>query len=152
MRSQRLPLSRRRVLAISPDLQRLRRLVPILERAGAEVDAVLDHRSIEGDTLPHRCIFFAWDGDMGALQSMLPRVRAKAHVAIVVPKAPLKSLTDFLADPRCNHVICGAQGEGKEGENERDVYVTAHKLLSGDIFGIEKYLPENTPVNYFRLR
>src|SRR4029077_3823966 len=29
---------------------------------------------------------------------------------------------------------------------------TAQKLLTGDIFGIEKYLPAGTPVNYVRLR
>jgi hypothetical protein len=35
---------------------------------------------------------------------------------------------------------------------ENGVFVTAHKLLTGDIFGIEKYLPEGTPVHYARLR
>ena len=32
------------------------------------------------------------------------------------------------------------------------MFVTAQKLLTGDIFGIEKYLPEGTPVHYARLR
>jgi hypothetical protein len=119
--------------------------VSALERAGAEVDAVTDHKQIEGEVIPHRCIFFAWDGELGNLSGMLPRVRQKAHVAIVVPRTPLKLLSEYLADNRCNHVICGE-------DSEREIYITAHKLLSGDIFGIEKYLPEGTPVNYFRLR
>ena len=32
------------------------------------------------------------------------------------------------------------------------MFVTAQKLLTGDIFGIEKYLPTGTPVHYARLR
>lgn len=138
-------MSRRRVLAISPDLERLRRLVVTLEKAGAEVDAVQDPSAIEGDLIPHRYIFYAWDGEAEPLERLLPRVRPKAHVAAVVPKAPLLSLTNLLRDPRCNHVIVGEDAE-------RGTAVTAQKLLTGDIFGIEKYLPEGTPVNYFRLR
>ncbi len=116
-----------------------------LERAGAEVDAVQDSSAVEGDVIPHRYIFYSWDGEPEPLDRMLPRIRPKAHVAAIVPKAPLKSLTQLLRDPRCNHVIVGE-------EAERGTLVTAQKLLTGDIFGIEKYLPEGTPVNYFRLR
>jgi hypothetical protein len=133
------------VLAISPDLERLRRLVATLEKAGAEVDAIRDASAVEGDVIPHRYIFLAWDGDLDTLNRLLPRVRQKAHLAMIVPKAPLAMLTQLLADSRCNHVICG-------DEEDRQIQVTAQKLLTGDIFGIEKYLPEGTAVNYFRLR
>ena len=37
-------------------------------------------------------------------------------------------------------------------ELDHGVFVTAQKLLTGDIFGIEKYLPEGTPVQYARIR
>jgi hypothetical protein len=138
-------LSRRRVLAISQDLDRLRTLAATLERAGAEVDSVRDHTAIEGDVVPHRYIFLAWDGDMDTLHHLLPRVRQKAHLVMIVPKAPLALLTQLLADHRCNHVLVG-------DEADKSVFITAQKLLTGDIFGIEKYLPEGTAVNYFRLR
>jgi hypothetical protein len=139
-------LSRRRVLAISPDLERLRRLVATLEKAGADVDAVLDPSVLEGQ-IPHRFVFYAWDGNLKDLETLMPSVRQKAHVTAIVPKAPLASLTEFLKDPRCNHVIVG-----DDEDTEFDLRVTAQKLLTGDIFGVEKYLPEGTPVNYFRLR
>ena len=38
---------------------------------------------------------------------MLPRLRQKAHVAVVVPKAGLKDLIGYLNDDRVNHVIVG---------------------------------------------
>jgi len=142
-------LSRRRVLAISPDLERLRRLVAVLERAGAEVDAVLDPAVLEGQ-IPHRFIFFAWDGSLEELERLLPRTRQKAHITAIVPRAPLASLTQLLRDHRTNHVLVGGLDPGSEAELA--LQVTAQKLLTGDIFGIEKYLPEGTQVNYFRMR
>jgi hypothetical protein len=142
-------LSRRRVLAISPDLERLRRVVAVLERAGAEVDAVIDPSALDGQ-IPHRFIFFAWDGNLDELERLLPKTRQKAHITALVPKAPLASLTTLLRDHRCNHVLVGDVTSGSEAE--ASLHVTAQKLLTGDIFGIEKYLPNGTPVNYFRMR
>jgi hypothetical protein len=139
-------LSKRRVLAISNDLDQLRRIVGTLERAGAEVDAVRSVEAIAGEVIPHRYVFFsASDGDVGALQTLVPKLRERAHVTIVTPKASLSDLTAYLRDDRVNHVVVG-------DELDQGVFVTAQKLLTGDIFGIEKYLPPGTPVHYARLR
>jgi hypothetical protein len=139
-------LSKRRVLAISNDLDQLRRIVANLERAGAEVDAVRSPEAIAGDVIPHRYVFYsATGGNVDALQPLLPKLRDRAHVTIVTEKAVLSDLTKYLRDDRINHVVVGE-------ELDRGVFVTAQKLLTGDIFGIEKYLPEGTPVQYARLR
>ena len=139
-------MSRRRVLAISHNLDQLRRIVANLERAGAEVDAVRSPDAIQAEIVPHRYIFYAVEeGDVESLERALPKLRQKAHAAVIVPRAKLEHLTQFLRDHRVNHVIVGE-------ELDRGVYVTAQKLLTGDIFGIEKYLPEGTPVHYVRLR
>lgn len=106
-------------------------------------------RSIEaiaGDVIPHRYVFFsATDGNVAALAQLVPRLRDRAHVTIVTPKASLADLTTYLRDDRVNHVVVG-------DELDQGVFVTAQKLLTGDIFGIEKYLPPGTPVHYARLR
>jgi hypothetical protein len=134
------------VLAISADLDQLRRIVVTLERAGAEVDAVRSSEAIAAEVIPHRYVFFsASDGDVGALGALVPKLRDRAHVTIVTPRAALSDLTSYLRDDRINHVIVG-------DELDQGVFVTAQKLLTGDIFGIEKYLPPGTPVNYARLR
>lgn len=139
-------MSKRRVLAISNDLDQLRRIVANLERAGAEVDAVRSPEAIAGDVIPHRYVFYsAMGGNVDALQPLLPKLRDRAHVTIVTEKAVLSDLTNYLRDDRINHVVVGE-------ELDRGVFVTAQKLLTGDIFGIEKYLPEGTPVQYARLR
>ena len=139
-------MSKRRVLAISSDLDQLRRIVATLERAGAEVDAVRSPEAIAADVIPHRYVFFSTTGgDIGTLNNLVPKLRERAHVTIVTPQARLGDLTKYLHDDRVNHVVVGE-------ELEDGVFVTAQKLLTGDIFGIEKYLPTNTPVHYARLR
>ncbi len=139
-------MSRRRVLAIAHDLDQLRRIVANLEQAGAEVDAVRSPEAIQAEIIPHRYIFYAiGEGDTDSVERALPMLRQKAHTAVIVPRAKLSDLTLFLRDHRVNHVIVGE-------ELDRGVFVTAQKLLTGDIFGIEKYLPEGTPVHYVRLR
>jgi hypothetical protein len=137
-------LSRRRVLAISSDLDQLRRIVATLERAGAEVDAVRNPEAITGDVVPHRYVFYSTTG-ANDLERLVPKLRDRAHVTVVTPQAKLADLTGYLKDDRVNHVIVG-------DELEDGVFVTAQKLLTGDIFGIEKYLPAGTPVHYARLR
>jgi hypothetical protein len=144
-------LSKRRVLAISSDLDQLRRIVANLERAGAEVDAARSVEAIQPGVIPHRYVFAAMptEGGIAAglelLERLRPQLRDNAHVTVVAPQSPLAGLTRFLHDPRVNHVIVG-------DEIDRGVFVTAQKLLTGDIFGIEKYLPEGTQVHYARLR
>lgn len=102
--------------------------------------------AIQAEIIPHRYVFYSVEeGDIETLERALPKLRQKAHAAVVVPRAKLDHLTKFLRDTRVNHVIVGE-------ELDRGVFVTAQKLLTGDIFGIEKYLPEGTPVHYVRLR
>lgn len=139
-------MSKRRVLAISPNLDQLRRIVANLERAGAEVDAVRSLDAIQSEIIPHRYVFIdVEEGDTRSVERLVPMLRQKSHAAVVTPKAALGELTEYLKDHRVNHVIVGE-------ELDRGVFVTAQKLLTGDIFGIEKYLPEGTPVHYVRLR
>ena len=71
------------------------------------------------------------------------RARARHDRDAAAPT--LRDLTAYLRDDRINHVVVG-------DELDHGVFVTAQKLLTGDIFGIEKYLPEGTPVHYARLR
>ena len=139
-------MSIRRVLAISSNPEQQRRIVAALELAGAEVDAVASLDAVDGPIIPHRYVFLDVPaGDVGLVHRIVPALRQRAHVAVITPRAGLGELIQFLGDQRVNHVVVGE-------ELDRGVFVTAQKLLTGDIFGIEKYLPEGTNVNYLRLR
>ena len=139
-------MSKRRVLAISSDLDQLRQIVSTLEKAGAEVDAVRSPEAVASEIIPHRYVFCAAPaGAPDALAALVAKLSPRAHVAVVTPQASLADLTVYLKDDRVNHVVVG-------DELDHGVLVTAQKLLTGDIFGIEKYLPAGTPVHYARLR
>jgi hypothetical protein len=139
-------LSKRRVLAISADLDQLRRIVAMLERAGAQVDAVRSADAIATAVIPHRYVFVAIDS--GKVDSLAPVVRKlgdRSHAIVITPQASLADLMALLRDDRVNHVIAS-------DALDHGVLVTGRKLLTGDIFGIEKYLPEGAPVHYARIR
>lgn len=138
-------MSKRRVLAVSSDLDTLRRMIAALERAGAEADAVVSVDAIAAEEIPHRYVFVATNGNVDELTPLYAKLRDRAHVCVVAPTASLTQLTQYMRDDRVNHVIVGE-------ELDNGVYITAQKLLTGDIFGIEKYVPEGTPVHYVRLR
>jgi hypothetical protein len=138
-------LSKRRVLAISSDLDQLRRIVASLERAGAAVDVVRSVDAIASDLISHRYVFAGvHPDDREALPQLLSRLREHSQVTLVTERARLEDLVEYLDDERVNHVVIG-------DELARGVQVTAQKLLSGDLFGIEKYLPPETPVRYARI-
>jgi hypothetical protein len=136
---------RRQVLAISPRSAQLRTMVASLERAGADVHAVRSIGELTGDHLTYRYVFVALQEDLSPLARLAERLGPRCHVACIRDSARLPELTAMLRDDRVNHVIVGDQ-------LEPGVFVTARKLLTGDIFGIEKYLPAETPINYIRLR
>lgn len=120
-------------------------MIAALERAGAEADAVVSVDAIAAKEIPHRYVFAATNGNVAELEPLYAKLRDRAHVCVVAPSASLTQLTQYMRDERVNHVIVGE-------ELDNGVYVTAQKLLTGDIFGIEKYVPEGTPVHYVRLR
>ena len=143
--SRQNSLSRHTVLAISPDIEQLSRLVKNLELAGAKVDALRHTSAIQSPKIGHRYVFVdIADGDQKKLDFVLDRCSEHAHIVVITDSAPLQEFVRLLKDPRVNHIIT-------RQELDVSVVITARKLLSGDIFGIEHYLPPNTPVHYCRL-
>ncbi|MEZ4362058.1 MAG: hypothetical protein R3B48_17860 [Kofleriaceae bacterium] len=101
--------------------------------------------TIASDLVSHRYVFAGIGaGDQSALQHVLARLREHAHVTVITEAAGLEHLVAYLEDERVNHVVVG-------DELDEGVEVTARKLLSGDLFGIEKYVPAQTEVQYLRL-
>jgi hypothetical protein len=64
----------------------------------------------------------------------------------VTPPRDLAAMTRLLSDPRCNHVLTADEG------GFATVAITVRKFVTGDLFGIEKYLPQGTEVHLTRLR
>ncbi len=114
---------------------------------GLKPDRMIGVSYLPPEPLPHDLVFFAFSADRAELKALLAMVRNRAQlVALVPPDTDLATMAFFLADPRCNHVL---QLDDDRGLDR--LVTTASKLLSGDIFGIEKHVPQAEEVNYFRL-
>src|SRR5258706_642336 len=63
-----------------------------------------------------------------------------------MPQSTLAKTTRLLNDVRVNHVLT------TDDAGFATIAVTVHKFVTGDLFGIEKYLPTGTEVHLTRLR
>lgn len=137
-----------RILAIAEDPTTLERLAGAIQAGGASPVLVrgVDLLDQAPGQLPFRFVVYAWDGSAEALGAVTGRMRDDAQLVGVVPPAGLAALTRLLGDPRCNHVLTADEN------GFQTVGVTVRKFVTGDLFGIEKYLPEGTQVHLTRLR
>ena len=122
----------------------LERLVSAVWEGGAEPVPVAGIERLQAGPIPYRFVIYSWDAEPETLASIGDRLRPGAQLVAVVPPIKLAIMTRLLADEWCNHVIV-----------EDDVpclAVTVSKFVTGDLFGIEKYIPEGTEVHLTRLR
>jgi hypothetical protein len=126
----------------------LKRLADAIQAGGATPVLVRGAKMLEQapGPLPFRFAVYAWDGTQEGLRLVTSRMREGAQMVGVMPPANLAQFTSLLADPRCNHVLTADE------PGMQMVTVTIMKFVSGDLFGIEKYLPKDTPVHLTRLR
>lgn len=122
----------------------LERLVSAVWEGGAEPVPVAGIERLQAGTIPYRFVICSWDTESEQLETLGARLRPGAQLVVVVPPIKLALMTRILADEWCNHVI---------GEDDIScVGVTVSKFVTGDLFGIEKYVPEGTEVHLTRLR
>jgi hypothetical protein len=116
-----------------------------LGAAGADVDGVLGLRNVRPGTIAQRYVFYAWDGDPTPLPGLSGRLKVGAELCAVVPESSLGAFVNLMRYPYLNHVLV-------RSDNMASLTITALKLFTGDIFGIEKYLPPEIEVHLTRLR
>jgi hypothetical protein len=137
-----------RILAIAEDPATLERIASAIQAGGATPVLVRHIKMLDGapDQLPFRFAVLAWDGNPETLRQVTAKMREGAQLVGVIPPTTLANLTKMLADPRCNHVLTA------DDAGFHTVAITVQKFVTGDLFGIEKYLPKDTEVHLTRLR
>jgi hypothetical protein len=139
-------LSRKRVLVLAEEREQLEMIARAIVAAGAEAELWPGLSSLPAGPIPHRYVFFGFNGDLTLRDQIVPRLRSSAQLVAVVPKSDLSSFTKLLRADHCNHVLVA------DAANSGSMTVIAGKLVTGDIFGIEKYLPAGASVQLTRLR
>ncbi len=137
-----------RILAIAEDPTTLKRLASAIQAGGAIPVLVRGPKMLEEgpQLLPFRFAIYAWDGTEEGLRLITSRLREGAQLVGVTPPSNLDAFTRLLGDPRCNHVLTA------DDNGFNMVTITVQKFVTGDQFGIEKYLPQGTEVHLTRLR
>jgi hypothetical protein len=137
-----------RILAIAEDPATLKRLAAAIQAGGAIPVLVRGPKMLEEGPpqLPFRFAIYAWDGSEQSLATITHRLRDGAQLVGVMPQSDLAKTTRLLGDPRVNHVLAD------DDSGFHTVAITVQKFVTGDLFGIEKYLPQNTEVHLTRLR
>ena len=137
-----------RILAIADDPTTLKRLADAIQAGGANPVLVRGASMLDQapGPLPFRFAVYAWDGTKEGMNLVTSKMRDGAQLVGVTPPSNLAAFTRLLGDPRCNHMLTA------DDNGFNMVTVTVQKFVTGDLFGIEKYLPRDTPVHLTRLR
>lgn len=135
-----------RVLVVSDDAELRENLALAVQRGGGLPVRVAGLNAIDGPQVAHRLVVFAWDGNLPALRALASKLRESAQIIAVTPQRPLGDQVTLMHDPHVCHVIT------HDARTPFLLQVTIAKFVSGDLFGVEKYLPPGTPVSLTRLR
>jgi hypothetical protein len=131
---------------IAEDPKTLERVGTAVRQGGAEPVLVASPSVFESGSIPFRFVVFAWDANFQQLDDLTKRLRPGAQLIGYVPAVKLATMTRVLAEETCNHVITDDDG------GLVTLAVCVSKFVSGDLFGIEKYVPAGTEVHLTRLR
>lgn len=140
-------MSNYRIAVICADADRLTSMAEGLAQDGEPVFPLLmgQEKGLP-DTIAYPVIFVMLKGFRDPmLVEVLERVSQQSYLILSVPKCGLADMVELLNIPRVHHVATG-------DECLDDFKIIAAKILSGDIFGIEHYLPKETTVHRIRLR
>jgi hypothetical protein len=116
-----------------------------LANAGAEVVTVAGPTRLPPGLVAQRYVFFGWNGEPQPLRELEPRLKAGAEVCAVVPESSLGGFVELMRTKCLSHCLVRT-------DDMTSLTITALKLFTGDIFGIEKYLPPDLEVHLTRLR
>jgi hypothetical protein len=131
-------------LCIAADAELRRELGQLVAQAGATPDCIAGAADLPPGPIQHAFVLAGLDDNDASQQAVADRLRPSAELVAVLPSPSLAAFTRCLRGIRCNHVLT-------RGATLPIVSIITTKLLTGDIFGIEKYLPQRTPVRLTRL-
>jgi hypothetical protein len=138
--------SGQRILVVAEDPALRDKLAQAVRAGGGQPVAVAGVAEIPGPQVPYRLVIAGWDGRLDWLRAVCRRLRDSAQLVAMVPQRTLSEQVQILADVHCNHVLTA---------DERGMWllqVTVSKFVTGELFGIERYLPSGTPIMLTRLR
>jgi PEGA domain len=131
-----------RVIAISPDKAFGKQLAIALKAAGGTIDSYLSLDAISNE-LQAALVVMHLDGELaGASAEILGRLVGDTRVIAVLPRSNLAAVVDIM---QANDRVAGMMVAENLDVNALSAMAT--RILAGDIFGLEKYVPWGTLIH-----
>jgi len=133
----------RRIIAVSPDKAFGKQLATALKAAGGAVDLHASLGELGNGELQASLVVLHLEGDQStAAAELLPRLSGDARVICILPRSNLAAVVDTMqASDRVAGLLT------TENFDSRELSALATRVLSGDIFGLEKLVHWGTRVH-----
>lgn len=126
----------KRIIAISPERNFQKKLSAGLMAAGAAVETVASPSELGSKVECDLVVYHAHDDkDQKRITDLLARTKPEIPLITVIPQSDLNQMVQLLKEPRINNVMVA------EDLSNARLSAVVTKLLYGDVFGLEKYLP-----------
>jgi hypothetical protein len=126
----------KRVIAIAADKTLARRLAAGVMAAGANAETLASPADLpRGEIRADLVVMHVEDGDAAAIAAVSARLAPGAHLVAVVPSSSLAQIVGVMKAGRVAAALVA------EELDTAQLAGVAHRLLFGDIFGLEKVVP-----------
>ena len=134
---------RARILIAASTGPRATALAKALEFVNRRVD-VVSGAAVPKTFDPYRLLVCELGPRLKRMDHLLRGLRSKAHVVLILPHLDMRWITYYLRDTRINHILL-------RSPSFRDLTTVVDKLESGQIFGLDRYLPTCADLSYRRI-
>lgn len=133
----------RRIIAVSPDKGFGKQLATALKAAGGAVDLHSSIAELGTAEIQAALVVLHLDGDAAASAAeLLPRLKGDARVICILPRSNLAAVVDTMqASDRVAGLLTTEQFDSRE------LSAMATRVISGDIFGLEKMIQWGTQIH-----
>jgi hypothetical protein len=133
----------RRIIAVSPDKAFGKQLATALKAAGGTVDLFQKLDDLAKGEITATLVVLHLDGEMAtAAAEILPRLSGDSKLIAVLPKSNLAAIVDTMqSSDRLAGVLMA------ENFDSRQLSAMATRVISGDIFGLEKMVTWGTLIH-----
>jgi hypothetical protein len=126
----------KRVLAVAADKASAKRMAAGLMAAGATVETVASPAELpRGELRAELVVLLVGDDGAAAVTEVSARLAAGANLVVVIPTSSLEHTVRVMQAGRVAAVLVADELEGAQ------LASVAHRLLFGDVFGLEKVVP-----------
>ena len=125
----------KKVIAVAQDAKFQKRLAAGLMAAGGAVETVASVAELTAAKLEADLVVYVTEKGDTEMGTLLGKLRPDTPIIVIVPSSDLGPMVDLMKDERISNIMVADDMDAAR------LSAVATKLLFGDVFGLEKFLP-----------